>query len=196
MECLFDLDLFGKEPELYYKGKSQKNTTPGLIFTFIQTLLVCFFFIFKLIRMIKKKDVEIYDTYAYDKEIPSINTTNESFYGAFSVGGFIDETLYYIKAQYVSGVKNGDVWNNQYKDLEIETCNIEKFGKKHRELFKDEPLNKYYCLKNANLKLEGYSYLDSFSYINLKVFPCVNQTKDGDNVKIIIQYIIFLKVIS
>ena len=179
MKCLFDLDLFAKEPDLYYKGKSQKNTIIGLIFTINHILLISFFLIFKLIRMIKRKDLEFYDTYAYDKEIPSINVTNESLYGAFSVGGFIDETLYYIKAQYVSGVKNGDIWNNAYKDLEIETCNIEKFGKNHRELFKDEPLNKYYCLKNANLKLEGYSYLESFSYINLKVFPCVNQTKDG-----------------
>ena len=95
------------------------------------------------------------------------------------MGGFIDETLYHIKAQYISGFKNGDIWNNAFKDLEIETWNIEKFGKNHRDLFKDEPLNKFYCLKNANLKLEGYSYLDSFSYINLKVFPCVNNTKDG-----------------
>ena len=179
MKCLFALDLFGKEPDLYYKGKSQKNTILGLIFTIMQILLVCFFLIFKLIRMIKRKDLEFYNTYAYDKEIPSIDVTNESLYGAFSVGGFIDETLYYIKAQYVSGVKNGDIWNNAYKDLEIETCNIENFGKNHRELFKDEPLNKFYCLKNANLTLEGYSYLESFSYINLKVFPCVNQTKDG-----------------
>ena len=179
MKCLLDFDLFGKEIGLYHKGKSEKNTWIGLIFTIFQIILVCFFFIFKLVRMIARKDLEFYDTYAYDEEIPSINITNESFYGAFSVGGFIDENIYYIKAQYVSGVKNGDIWNNTYKDLEIETCNIEKFGEKHRELFKDEPLNKYYCLKNANLKLEGYSYLKSFAYINLKVFPCVNQTKDG-----------------
>ena len=178
MKCLFDLDLFGKEPDLYYNGKSQKNTFIGLFFTIVQSLLVCFFLIFKLIRMIARKDFEFYDTYAYE-EIPSINITNESFYGAFSVGGFIDETIYYIKAQYVSGVKKGDIWDNTYKDLEIETCSIEKFGKEHRELFKNEPLNKYYCLKNADLKLEGYSYLESFAYINLKVFPCVNQTKDG-----------------
>jgi hypothetical protein len=179
MKCLLDRDLFGKEPHLYYKGKSQRNTIIGLIVTIIYILLVLFVFIFKLVRMIKRRDVEYYDTFAYDKEIPSINVTNDALYGAFSVGGFIDETLYHIKAQYVSGFKNGDIWNNTYKELEVETCNINKFGEKHRELFRDEQLNKSYCLKNANLSLEGYSYLDTFSYINLKVFPYSNHTKDG-----------------
>ena len=156
MKFLINLDLFGKEPDLYYKGKRQINTVLGLVFTFIYISISLSYFLFKLIRMIKRKDLEFYDTYAYDKEIPSINVTNDALYGAFSVGGFIDETLYHIKVQYVSGIKNGNIWNNIYKDLEIETCKLEKFGKKHRELFKDEQLNKYYCLKNANLKLEGY----------------------------------------
>ena len=176
MKYLFELDLFGKEPNLYYKGKSQKKTIQGLIFTLIYVPLFLVYLIYKLDRMIKRKDVVFYDSYAYGKEIPSIALTKENFNGAFSVGGFIDETLYYIKAQYIKTVKNGD---NNTTDLEIETCNIEKFGTKYRELFKDEPLNNSYCLKNVNQTLEGYSYLDRFSYFNLQIYPCINQTKDG-----------------
>ena len=55
MKYLFDLDFFGEEPDLYYKRKSQKNATIGLVFTIIHLLLVLFFFIFKLIRMINLK---------------------------------------------------------------------------------------------------------------------------------------------
>ena len=176
MKYLYEFDLFGKEPNLYYKGKSQKNTIQGLIFTLIYVPLFLIYLIYKLDRMIKRKDVVFYDSYAYDKEIPSIALTKENFNGAFTVGGFIDETIYYIEAQYVRKIKNGD---DNITNLEIETCNIEKFGAKHRELFKDEPLNNSYCLKNVNQTLEGYSYLDRFSYFNLQIYPCVNQTKDG-----------------
>ena len=95
MKCLFDIDLFGKEPNLYFKGKSQKNTIIGLIFTIIHILLFVSYLIYKLIRMFKRKDVVYYDSYAYDKEIPSINLTKENFNGAFNVGGLIDETIYY-----------------------------------------------------------------------------------------------------
>jgi len=130
--------------------------------------------------MIKRKDVVFYDSYAYDKEIPSINLTKENFNGAFTVGGLIDETLYYIKAYYIKKVNNVKIEEDQ---LEIETCNIEKFGTEYMELFKDEPLNKSYCLKNVNQTLEGYSYLDRFSYFNLQIFPCVNQTRDGRSCK-------------
>jgi len=176
MKCLFDIDLFSKEPNLYYKGKSQKNTIIGLIFTIIHILLFISYLIYKLIRMFKRKDVVFYDSYAYDKEIPSINLTKENFNGAFTVGGLIDETLYYIKAYYIKEVNNIKI---EEEELEIETCNIEKFGTKYKELFKEEPLKESYCLKNVNQTLEGYSYLDRFSYFNLQIYPCVNQTRDG-----------------
>ena len=173
------MDLFGKEPDLFYKGKSKINTIIGTFFSFIYISLYLSYLFYKLLRIFERKDVKFYDTYAFDEEIPSINITNEEFYGAFTLGGSIDETLYHIKAQYVSGVKKGEIWNYTYKDLEIERCKIEKFGSKYREFFKDKSLDKSYCLKNVDLKLEGYSYLTNFSYINLKIFPCVNQTKDG-----------------
>ena len=179
MKCLFNLDLFGKEPELYYKGKSKINTILGLVFTFIHISISLTYFIFKLVRMIERKDVTFYDTYAYDQEIPSIAITNEKFYTAFSVGGIVDETIYYVTGQYVSGFKDGDGWNNTYNELEFEICKLEKFGSKYREFFKDEPLNKSYFFKNFDITLEGYSYLKKFSYINLQVRPCVNHTKDG-----------------
>ena len=150
----------------------------GLILSFIHISFFSFL-ICSLIRVIERKDLLFYESYECDKEFPSINLTNELFYGAFSVGGLIDETLYHIKAQYISEVEIGDKRNKAYNDLEIEICNIEKFGKNHRELFKNEPLNNSYCLKIVNQTLEGYSFLDLFSYFNLQIYPCVNQTKDG-----------------
>ena len=178
MKYLYELDLFGKEPDFYYKGKTKINTILGLVFTFIYISISSSYFIIKLVRMIKRKDVVFYDTYAYDKT-PSIHITNEQFYTSFTVGGIVDETLYHVTGQYIDGFKDGDNWNNTIKELEFERCKLEKFGSKHKEYFKDEPLNNSYCVKDIDLILAGYSYLERFSYINLQIRPCVNYTKDG-----------------
>ena len=125
MRFLFNLDLFAKEPDLYYKGKPKKSSLIGLFASFLYISLYISFLIYKLDRMFKRKDVKFYDTYAYNKQVPSINITNEEFYGAFAMGDRRDETLYHIKAQYVIGVKKSDNWNYNVKDLEIERCKIE-----------------------------------------------------------------------
>ena len=176
------IDLFGKKPNLYFKGKSKKSSKIGFILTIIYIIIYIFVSLYKLYTVITRKKVTFYDSYAY-KDIPSIQLTNEEFYGGFSMGGIIDETIYSIKAQYVRGIKVSDAWKYNYTDLEIETCKLEKFGKIYQNLFQNTSLDNFYCLKNVNLTLEGYSYLNRFSYISLKIFPCVNQTKDGRKCK-------------
>ena len=103
-EFIYNLDLFGKEPNLYFERNKKKTSIIGNIFTILYIILYITFFIFKLIRMIRRVDVIFYDTYAY-KDFPSIKLTNEEFYGGFSMGGIIDETLYHATAEFVSGVK-------------------------------------------------------------------------------------------
>jgi len=56
---------------------------------------------------------------------------------------------------------NGEmVWNYPYKQLELEVCQLNKFGEKYRDIFKDKHLNNLYCLKDVSqVTLEGYSHL-------------------------------------
>ena len=65
------------------------------------------------------------------------------------------------------------------QDVEIEICQLEKFSSKYRDLFKDLPLNNIYCIKNMDFQLEGFNYLDKYSYVEIKIYRCDNQTKDG-----------------
>ena len=177
-EFLLELDFFGKEPNLYFEKKKKKTSYTGLIFTLIYIIIYVAFFIYKIVRMAKRIDVTFYDTYAY-KDFPSIKLTNEEFYGGFSMGGIIDETLYYATADFYSGVKKEGVWHYNITSLEVETCNLERFGSKYKDLFRDQPLNNLYCMKNVDFSLEGYANLDRYSYINVKVYPCVGKTRDG-----------------
>ena len=44
-DFLTDFDLFGKQPELYYKGKSKKASTLGIVLTVIYIALYNFLII-------------------------------------------------------------------------------------------------------------------------------------------------------
>ena len=178
-DFLTDFDLFGKQPELYYKGKSKKSTTLGIVLTVIYIVIYIAFLLYKLIRMFKRIDVTFYDSYTF-KGLPSIKLTNNEFYGGFGMGGIVDERMYYLKVEYVSKVKVNGQWKENKKELETEICQLDWFGSEYREVFADQPLKNYYCIKDVTgMVLEGYSNLERFSYFNVKFYPCIGFTKDG-----------------
>ena len=183
---VYNLDLFGKEPEFYYKGKVKKASWIGAFFTLLYFVLYIIIFLYKFIKMLKKEEVTFYETYAYSGDIPSINVTNENFYGGFALGPFpfIDETIYYPKIEYYNGIRVNGEWEwEPIKEIELEICKLENFDYRYRELFKDKPLNNLYCIKNLNETLVGYSHSERFSYFNISFFKCRNKTKDGKDCK-------------
>ena len=184
-EFLDSIDMFGKEPEFYYKQKAKKSTIIGKLFTILYLLAYVSFFIYKIIKMMQREDVTFYDTFAFTGEFPSIQLTNDNFYGGFGLVGadgepFVEESIYYAKATFWSGKKdeNGHwIWKD--KDIPLERCKIEKFGSKYQDMFRDKDLNNLYCLSNVDVILEGYSTSDVYSYFEVKIYPCIDQTPNG-----------------
>ena len=177
-DFLTDFDLFGKVPELYYKGRSKKSSTFGIILTVIYIVIYIAFLLYKLIRMMKRIDVTFYDSYIF-KGLPSIKLKNNEFYGGFSMGGIVDERMYYLTVDYVrEELENGKLVEKERIPLETEICQLERFGSEYQEVFADEPLQNYYCIKDVTgLVLEGYSNLEKFSFFHVRFFPCVGQTR-------------------
>ena len=177
IDCQFlsEFDLFGKEPEFYFKGKPQRTSKFGKFLTYFYIAIYVGFFFYKIVRMLQKVDITFYESYAYSG-IPSIKLTNDLFYGGFSLNGVIDHLLYYPVVYYYEGHRvNGEmIWDYPYKMPELEICQLEKFGKKYRDIFKNKDLSHSYCLKNVEeITLEGYSHLDSFKYLYVAFMPCV-----------------------
>ena len=176
-----DIDMFGKMPEFYIKGKSKKTTWIGRIFTIIFAGLYACFFIYKLTQMIKRVDVTFYDTFAFKGETPSIKLSSDNFYGGFGIMSpltedtFVDESFYYAKATFWSGKKVNGKWDWKSQDIPLEKCKLEKFGTKFQDMFKDKNLENLYCLSNVDVTLEGYATSESFSYFDVQLFPCVNR---------------------
>lgn len=182
---LYELDLFGKEFELYYKGKTKKTTITGAVFTIIYILVYFAFLLYKVIRMFYKFDVTFYDTYAFTGEPPKMQLTDDKFYGGFALGNistletFIDDSIYYVKAYYINGIKEHNSWTWTNIPLEIETCKLEKFGKNYRSIFKEKQIENLHCVPALDQLLQGHLTYDVYSYFKVRFFPCVNSTQNN-----------------
>ena len=183
-ERIKDFDLFGKEPDLYYKGKYKKTSWMGRFFTELYSLSYFSFLFFKIIILIRKTDITFYDTLTYSSEPPKIKVTNENFYGGFALEDpvtydvFIDEGIYIPKASFRRAEKKGDKFQWNIVDLELEPCKIEKFGSSFQETFKTKSLNNLYCFKNMDFILEGHFTYELYSFFYIQFFPCVNSTEN------------------
>ena len=184
-ECIKDLDLFGKEPDLYYKGKYKKTSWIGRFFTELFMVVYFSFLIYKINRLLKKNDITFYDTFTYSSEPPRIKITNENFYGGFALENpetydvFVDESIYIPRAFFKKAEKKGDKFEWKSVELELEPCNIEKFGSSFKERFKTKRLNNLYCFKNMDFILEGHFTYELYSFFFVQFFPCINSTNNN-----------------
>ena len=179
-----EYDLFGKDPDLYYKRKSKKTSWIGRFFTILFLLSYFSFFIYKIIELLRKTDITFYDTFVYKSEPPKIKITNENFYGGFALEDpetydvFIDESIYIPKASFRKAERKGGNFQWDIVNLELEPCKIEKFGSFYQEKFKTKTLNNLYCFKNVDFILEGHFTYDLYSFFYIQFFPCVNSTEN------------------
>ena len=181
-------DKFWKRANLYYERNEKRTTWIGFIFSILYAFLYFSFFIYKLIRMMKKVDVSVYDTFAHIEKPPSINITNNNFYVGFGLeteeyDPFIDETIYYPKAFFKEGIRNGNEWVWDIKNVELEKCRIENFGESFREKFKTNAIGNLYCLKEVNKTLYGHFSYDTYSFFYIQLFPCKNNTENNNHCK-------------
>ena len=180
-----DIDMFGKEPELYYKTRPKKTSWIGRILSVSFVLVYFGFFLYKLIKMLKKTEVTFYDTFTYAPKPPQVPITHDKFYVAFALEDpvtydpFFDEGVYIPKAYFKRAEMKGEEFEWQVVPLEVERCKLEKFGKSYQEPYEHIDLNNFYCFKDINnFILEGhFSYL-LYSFFYIEFFPCRNTTEN------------------
>ena len=191
INCKFfeDIDLFGMEAEVYFKGKSKRSSTLGKILTIIYGILYAAFFIYKLVRMLKKVDVTFYETTTFTGEIPSLYLDNDMFYGGFGLmdvrtgGTFVDPTVYTANAVFFHQKKVGNTFDGAFDPVELEVCDINKFGKNHQSIFSDKNVDKLYCFKKMDYTIAGHTTYDIYNYFQIFFYPCVNSTENNFHCK-------------
>lgn len=183
-----EIDLFGKEPDIYYKGKQRKTSWMGRICTWTYVSIYIFFFVYKLIRMFKRVDVSFSETNSSTGGLPKIHMTKEIFTYALALADrennpFIDETIYRpIGIVNIKRNINGEV-KDDIQQIEFGVCNIDDFGKDHQQFAKKLNLSNYYCFKNLDIDFEGYSSAENSTTIIIQILKCKGQTLRGEPCK-------------
>ena len=133
----------------------------GRILSILFVAIYFGFLIYKIIRMLQKKDVTFYDRFTYVKVPSKVKITNENFYGGFALehpvtyDTFIDESIYIPKAYFKRAEKKGDNFIWDQVELELEHCKLENFGKIYQEKFISKDLDNLYCIKNMDFFWKG-----------------------------------------
>lgn len=184
---LLDFDMYSTNINIYYKYKEKIGSKFGLILTSLYSLISFTLFCYYTIIAVSKKKITFYESKIYSIETPSINITNSELYLAIGVENpitlepFIDETIYYVKAMYktLNLARN----TSTSTELKIKKCDPKNFGEDYQHLIKTNAIENSYCLDDINLNLAGSFIYDKMSFIQILIYPCVNNTENNNHCK-------------
>ena len=184
----FDFDMYSSGINFYFNNHDRINTCFGKLLTVIYILVSIALFVYHIIIIIQRKNFKVYDSTIYGQEMPIIDLNASSLYFAFgledpqSMNRFVNDSIYIPRIVFVDKAKINDELVTVYQEnLEFERCNVANFGDNYQHLFLEGELNNSYCLKNFNLTLAGGYKYERFSYIRIRIYPCVNNSNNNNS---------------
>jgi len=135
-------------------------------------------------RMLKRMDVSFSETNGSTGGLPKIHLNKHSFtYGLALSDDYgnpvINESIYYPTA-FLTGKQtiNGNMVTINIP-IEFGICDINDFGVNFKQFTSSLNLNQYYCLKNFDIDLEGYSAAENFTSIIININKCQEKTRNN-----------------
>ena len=187
-----NFDIYSKKICFFYNNQEKISSLFGFFLTLVYIFASLILFLFQVIKVIQRKELKVYDTTIYSKEMPIIDVNIDQLYFAFGLEypstatRYIDEGIYNARITFFDKQKMGDDFVTvTEQDLDFEKCNVDNFGKDYQNLFTKDELNNSYCLKNFNytLTLAGSYKYDRITYLRIVITPCVNSTKNNNSCK-------------
>ena len=179
-----DFDKYSNRIGFFFNDKEKIGTFLGFFLTLLYILFSLIIFIIFIIITIRRKNVRVYDSTIYSKDIPSFDINNTVMNFAFGLENpetnnrFIDETIYIPKIMFYDKTTiDGEF---QKTEMEYEECNLNSFGDNYKNIFTNNALNNSYCLKNYNISLKGGYNYKSMSFIRIRLYPCINNTENNN----------------
>ena len=183
-----NFDIYSKKIGFFYKNKEKIGSYFGFFLTLLYIFISIILFIYQVIRAFQRSELKVYDTTIYSQEMPSIDVDINKLYFAFALehpkttSRFIDESIYTAQVAFIDKRKVGDqleTYETRY--LDFEPCKLENFGDGYQKLFVEDELINSYCLKdfNYNLTFAGSYKYERITYIRVRIYPCVNSTKNN-----------------
>ena len=182
-----DYDLFGYNVGLYYNGNIKEGTLFGVIFTIIYILSFIIITIYYTIEVFLRKNITFSTSTIKHDGIVSINLDKEIFALNFALqdpinyAEFIDESIYHIKANHVTGVRDPitQAFSWYYEEIKTGPCSLDMFGKDYQYFYKNGYKNKH-CLYDIDKKnLTGHFNFNYYSQIKISFYSCINSTENN-----------------
>ena len=184
---IFDFDIYSKRISFFYNKRDKIGTIFGLLLTFSYVIITIILFLYYSIKTIQRSVVKSQESTVYSQGLPYIDINLKLFYFAFglenpsTLSRFIDEGIYYPKVYFIQQKKEKGILVTKEKiSLDVERCDVRKFGEEYKEQFTEGELNNSYCLTDLNLTLVGGSKYEKVSFIQIKIHPCSNSSKNNN----------------
>ena len=185
---IYDFDIYSKRISFFYNERDRIGTVFGLFLTFVYVIITSVLFFYYLTKTIQRVDVKSQESTLYSQGLPSIDINPKLFYFSFgledraTLSRFLDERIYYPKVYFIQQKKeNGILVTKEKISLDIEKCDMSKFGKEFKSQITEGELSNSYCLQDFNLTLVGGSIYEKSSFIQIKIYPCTNSTKNNNS---------------
>ena len=187
----YEYDMFGYTVRLYFNGSTKKGTLFGLIVTLIYIFTFIAVTIYYITQTFNRKNYTFSTSTMEHEEITSIKLDKDIFALNFALQDpinyleFIDETIYTIKANLITGkrdpVSQIFIWN--YEEIKTGPCTLDMFGKNYQQFFKNNYKSKY-CLYDIDKKnLTGHFNFNYYSQILISFYSCINSTENNNHCK-------------
>ena len=186
-----DFDMFGYNVGLYFNGHIKESTLFGMIFTITYILLFIASIIYYVIETLTRQNYTLSTTTMKHENITSIKLDKEIFAVNFAMAEpenyaeYIDESIYYPKANLITGARDPvtQEFGWIYEEIKTGPCTLDMFAKENQHFFRANFQNNY-CLYDIDKKnLTGHFVFDYYSKIIISFYKCVNTTENNNHCK-------------
>jgi hypothetical protein len=185
--AIYDFDIFARRISLFYNKNEKIGSSFGLFLTIIYILSSITIFILFLIMIFQKRDFNVSDSIINSQDIPSFNLkTSNLFFFIIGITNknntrIIDESIYRVSAIYAKQYKDskGVFVDKEIKNLQVEKCK-ENYN---NEILNQNELNNFYCLENLDIDLIGGNNYKNFSFIEIQIYQCINNSDNNNTCK-------------
>lgn len=171
------IDLFVYPIHMRIKDKIKIKSLFGGILSIIMVVSIGVITFF-----IGRDIIERKNPYTYDQDkstlFPNINLNKSSFPIAMSLGGrngslFKDGSYLTIQAIYHQGVGSGEFMNLVNSTvLDLKICKLDDFPSISSDLERRLKSEKYWCIENFNLNIQGYWSHPSINFLEIQIKMC------------------------
>lgn len=177
-----DLDMIGKEPELYFHSRSRFKTNIGALLTIMVYTAGFALMMYFLVRVIMRSNIVVVSSQEFDdRSRVNYNAYQQPFIITDQYGYLFDpdieERMLTMQLEWFYTFEDGSFEQKNFF-FKLERCDINKHFPHHKEVFSRLPyLDRHYCLPVNEVDFQLYGFYGSsnvYSATLVTIDQCVN----------------------